>query len=154
MSAPSPWICEACHAPITGGQGVVLIFNANPELAPVGSYPFAATPEDPPDIHSDATRVARDPNVATRDEREGQIYDDVLWSLHRRPNISFGAFCAGCHPYAALNPYEIPASASPVTWMAWVQHLHEKTWMSGWDLHRMLGYYFSNRDLEPGRFLG
>jgi hypothetical protein len=79
---------------------------------------------------------------------------DAIWHLDRPINVRFAAFCEPCRPFKDDNPYEIPATPSAAAWLAWVTHLHEKTWMGKWDLYRMTAYWFHNRGLQPGQHLG
>lgn len=148
---PRPWKCEACGNDITNGE--LIIYNANAELGPVGCYPINASPDFPPDAFSDAKRVAADRDVATRQEKVHYEVEAARWGLNRPINISFGAYCFGCNPYADLGPYSMPTTGRAEDWMAWVTHVHEKTWMGAEDLWRMIYYWFNNRGLRPGDFL-
>ena len=153
MIDTSPWKCEACAHAIT--DGVVLLFNANPSLAAVGSYPVAPSPDLPPDAHSDAYRVERDPSVSTLDEAASLQIQDAMWETLERPiNLGIAAYCNGCVPDTHSSAYTIGATRSAAGWMSWVVHLRFKTWVGSWDLFRLSYYWFQNRGINPGTMLG
>ena len=148
----SPWKCEACGRIIE--VGVVVVFNANPSLGRVGSYPIHASPDFQPGAHTDAHLVARDQSVATPDEARSLEVDDAVWETLDRPvNIGVAAYCAGCVPADRTNAYSMPARPSAAGWLSWLAHLHQKRWMGSWDLHRLNCYWFHNRGIVIGGFL-
>ena len=152
MSDVSPWICETCQSQIT--DGFVLVFNSNEALGPIGSRPIQASPDHPPGHFSDTAVVARDPSVATFRESQRQQIDGALWLVKRPVNVGIAAFCATCDTYSSEGAYQIPATPSAQTWIAWIVHLREKTWMGKGDLHRMTAYWFRNRGLQYGHYIG
>lgn len=122
MPDEQPWKCATCRDVLTEVDGYILVFNANPDLGPVGNYPKAGTPE---------------PVLPRGDGAFGAaISAGQMAALPEIPdNIGFLATCARCDPYTARSPYTIgrvPTSA--VAWMAWVAHLGEKRWMGAHDL--------------------
>src|SRR6266568_2347729 len=76
-----------------GSDGVVLVYNANPEIGEVGSYPITASPDEPPwvddpeqhDLRRSAARDFRRAGVS-----EGEIMRACGWgtrSMFDRYNI-------------------------------------------------------------------
>ena len=142
------WVCQACKQPLRP-KGLILIYNANPELGPVGSYPKAASPESDPTEPTDTYPIATDPPVITADEASQQ-YRATLRSSQRPANVGFGAYHPGCDPYRRdLDPYWFYAPNRLESWVSWVLHLSENKWMGRSDLLRMLRFWWTHKIEEP-----
>ncbi len=143
------WICEKCHKPLTVNDGTILVYNANPAIGAVGSYPLQASPDIPPWVDDAEHVLSQDLSVGTPKEMAAAQTRDALWAVKRPVNIEFGAFHTDCIPFADSTAYDIPANVTAERWMSWVHHLHEKVWMGKWDLHRMLAFYWNHRGDSP-----
>jgi hypothetical protein len=149
-SQPPHWRCQTCKLPITRQQaGLLTSYNANPDLGQVGAYPIDASPDEPPDVASDAAKVARDLDVATMAEQQRFQVQDAIWMLERPINVDFAAFHGECDPNPKYHPYQIPLPLSPDRFLAWVIHLGEKSWLGGWDTRRLLRFYWSHKGEQP-----
>ena len=84
----SQWKCERCSADI--GNGLIVLYNKNKDLGPIGGRPIESTPDAMPDSESDAARVARDPSVATRPELMRHYTNEALWELNKPINVGMG----------------------------------------------------------------
>ena len=142
-----PWRCMSCAQPLPD-DGDVQVFNANPDLGAVGSYPHQPSPDDPPWSSSPEHLLAQDHDVATFSEVAEAQVRDALWLVNRPKNIDFGVYHTRCDPHSDLNPYRIPAVAGEY-WLAWVYHIAAKTWVGKWDLLRLLSFYWRHRDVDP-----
>jgi hypothetical protein len=128
----SPWRCMRCDGPLAEFD-VVLAFNANASLGPIGGHPREPTPEPPPP----PARVT--------------VAETMQELARATPNVDFGCFHQECNPYAELHPYEMPVVSSAEEWMHWCLHLAAKKWMGRNDLRRLLAFYWEGRrEIPPG----
>lgn len=120
----SPWICDTCKKPITDGDGVIELVNNNPAHGQVGSLARRA---------SDDSDLMADPNVKA---------------------VVFHTGKKGCQPYPGLQGYPILVSRAGTLadWVAWMNHLFEKSWLSRGDLERLNRLWFKNRGIDIHRF--
>lgn len=111
------WICQKCKKPI-GGNGFVEIFNANPALGPVGSYPVQRSPDFDPREVQDAYIVERE--LATIQREQQMQTEEAVRFLDRPINIGFGVFHTECSPYSDLMNYHFPAEDNMESLVTWV----------------------------------
>lgn len=141
-SVDTPWTCTYCKQPIPDLDGFFDVYNANPDLAPVGGYPMEATPEE---------------REVTRGEGEGfrvVSADALLERLGRGRSIGFRAYHRTCDPNPEGGAYTLPLRevATLEQWCALVMHLREKTWMGREDLAGLVAFWFTSRDINPHQF--
>jgi hypothetical protein len=148
-AAAPHWVCMKCQKTIRPGDGAIEIFNANPELGPVGRYPVEASPDSDPQTETDAFRVATDPDVATRQEMTLAQVNEAIWHLDRPRNIDFAVYHGRCAPASKGAYYiHVARAATMEGWVAWALHLSRKNWMGMWDLQRMLRFWWSHKRAE------
>ncbi|MEX1185299.1 MAG: hypothetical protein WEA80_01755 [Gemmatimonadaceae bacterium] len=126
------WICDVCERPIPENAGSLEVFNANPKLGKVGSYPIDATADAPPSESDNAEAIGA-----------------AIMYLGTPANIGFRAICSRCPDYE--NSYSVALSEVPTIdrYVAWIFHLQEKAWIGHTDTMRMLQFWWEGRGLKP-----
>jgi hypothetical protein len=118
----APWCCRACGQWIPAMGAVIELMDAR-EGRSVGGYP-----------------KGRGDAGAAHGDDWGLMHSDIaIYALHPE-----------CVPHG-LEGYEIPAPVNLEEWIGWVSHLFEKSWLSRWDLRRLLTFWWTGRRLDAPR---
>jgi hypothetical protein len=119
---PTPhWICQTCKRPMA--DGFFEIINVDPSVGEVGGHPVEPSEDD---------------------------FDDD--GMPRRPRIAFHVHHDGdCTVYAEREGYwtYIQNVVTADRYMALAAHVAEKTWMSRYDLQRMLHFWWNHKGEHP-----
>jgi hypothetical protein len=114
------WVCQICKEPIAEPKpnGVVEVINIDINLDPIGSYPVEAS--------------------------KGPGEGDTPFPEQK---IGFVARHVDCIRDQDQQGYVIGISTIQTleSWIGWILHLEEKTWMSRYDLLRMLEFWWTHK---------
>lgn len=145
-SSPSEhWICQECKKRIADGDGMIQIFNTDPDLGPVGGHPRKKS-DELDDVYEAVTAEKGNP--------ESPIVDFGLLAEageKTKVRIGFSVVHTACDTNDEEDSYwlDVERAATMEEWSEWVIHLSRKRWMSRGDLMRMLGFWWSHHTV-PG----